>query len=296
MQSLRNMQRRAVQELFRELSLKNNSQTLLHRQQLPNLGSLKNTTRATRRNLSTSPVSQSTHPTSQPRPRLSQQHQQSSPFFSSSPLRNRTKFSRRSHKQQTSRNSSTTANAGSPPPPEPEPTSLSARLKKLSREYGWSALGVYLLLSALDFPFCFLAVRTLGTERIGRWEHIVLHWVKESAKWPLEKLGWDVGVTGVDEGSKVVKQGVRDGLEKIEGEGPTKRLLDEKGSTGLGPKAEEWEDHGVDEAEKANTGETASTFQVLYIFHPPFIPHLKPPSPSLPSFTQTARSIHKQSN
>ena len=52
--------------------------------------------------------------------------------------------------------------------------SLSQRMRKLSREYGWSAVGVYFLLSALDFPFCFVAVRTLGTDRIGHWEHVVL--------------------------------------------------------------------------------------------------------------------------
>lgn len=44
---------------------------------------------------------------------------------------------------------------------------MSARLKKLSREYGWTALGVYFGLSVLDFPFCFLLVRTVGTEKIG---------------------------------------------------------------------------------------------------------------------------------
>lgn len=50
----------------------------------------------------------------------------------------------------------------------PEPSlSLSARLKKLSKEYGWSAVGIYLALSVLDFPFCFLLVRTVGTEKIG---------------------------------------------------------------------------------------------------------------------------------
>lgn len=43
-------------------------------------------------------------------------------------------------------------------------------MKKLSREYGWSALGVYLTLSALDFPFCYLLVKYLGTERIGEFE------------------------------------------------------------------------------------------------------------------------------
>ncbi len=48
-----------------------------------------------------------------------------------------------------------------------ESLSLSARLKKLSREYGWTAVGVYISLSVLDFPFCFLLVRTLGTDRIG---------------------------------------------------------------------------------------------------------------------------------
>jgi len=67
--------------------------------------------------------------------------------------------------------------------PSPNPTphlgspaatpSLSQRLKQLSKEYGWSALGVYLALSVLDFPFCFLAVRLLGTDRIGKWEHAV---------------------------------------------------------------------------------------------------------------------------
>ncbi|KAF2431925.1 hypothetical protein EJ08DRAFT_659606 [Tothia fuscella] len=70
-----------------------------------------------------------------------------------------------------SRNSANpTPNLGSP---EPSP-SLSQRLRKLSREYGWSALGVYFALSALDFPFCFMAVRLLGTDRIGRWEHAVI--------------------------------------------------------------------------------------------------------------------------
>ena len=56
-----------------------------------------------------------------------------------------------------------------PPAPE-EPTTLGGRLKKLSREYGWSALGVYLALSALDFPFCYLLVRYLGADRIGRFQ------------------------------------------------------------------------------------------------------------------------------
>jgi hypothetical protein len=59
-------------------------------------------------------------------------------------------------------------------PSTPKP-SLSARLKSLSKEYGYSALGVYLGFSLLDFPFCFLAVRTIGSERIGEYEHIVVN-------------------------------------------------------------------------------------------------------------------------
>lgn len=62
-----------------------------------------------------------------------------------------------------------TPHLGSPEPAQ----SLSQKLKALSKEYGWAALGVYLALSALDFPICFLAVRLLGTDRIGHYEEVV---------------------------------------------------------------------------------------------------------------------------
>ncbi|KAI2623806.1 hypothetical protein GGS21DRAFT_533442 [Xylaria nigripes] len=60
-----------------------------------------------------------------------------------------------------------------------KPQGFSARLKKLSREYGWVAVGVYLGLSVLDFPFCFLLVRVVGTERIGDIEHFVVSQAKK---------------------------------------------------------------------------------------------------------------------
>lgn len=60
----------------------------------------------------------------------------------------------------------------------PEPTGIKARFKKLSKEYGWVAVGVYFGLSVLDFPFCFLAVRLAGPERIGQIEHSILSSVK----------------------------------------------------------------------------------------------------------------------
>lgn len=48
-----------------------------------------------------------------------------------------------------------------------KPLSLGARLKKLSREYGKATIGVYFLLSVLDFPFFFLLVKAVGADRIG---------------------------------------------------------------------------------------------------------------------------------
>ncbi|RDW59384.1 uncharacterized protein DSM5745_11079 [Aspergillus mulundensis] len=64
--------------------------------------------------------------------------------------------------------------------------SLSQRLKTLSREYGWSALWIYLFLSALDFPFCFAAVKLLGADKIGHYEHVIVESFKGAVNrvWP----------------------------------------------------------------------------------------------------------------
>ncbi|KAJ5134059.1 hypothetical protein N7448_000918 [Penicillium atrosanguineum] len=76
--------------------------------------------------------------------------------------------------------------SGSSSQTEKEGNSLSQRLRKLSREYGWAAVGVYFALSALDFPFCFAAVRLLGVERIGYFEHVVVQSAKDAfhSVWP----------------------------------------------------------------------------------------------------------------
>ncbi|KAF5673282.1 n-acetyltransferase [Fusarium heterosporum] len=66
-----------------------------------------------------------------------------------------------------------------------EPEGLTARLKKLTKEYGWVTVGVYFALSVLDFPFCFLFVRMVGPEKIvpplksGEVEHRVMSSVKQ---------------------------------------------------------------------------------------------------------------------
>ena len=86
---------------------------------------------------------------------------------------------------------------GSGPVSEPgqaTPTlSITQRLRKLSREYGYSAVGVYIFLSALDFPFCFLAVRTLGTDRIAYWEHQAIAWFWKIVPWPFPTAEKTVG-------------------------------------------------------------------------------------------------------
>ena len=106
--------------------------------------------------------------------------------------------------------------------------SFSQRLRKLSREYGWSAFGVYMALSALDFPFCFLAVRWLGTERIGRWEHAIVEWFKRAIPLQLpEKWG---GKVRNEKEAEVTEQ------ESLA------------------------YDHGVKKAEQANSGESASKY------------------------------------
>lgn len=115
--------------------------------------------------------------------------------------------------------------------------SLSQRLRKLSREYGWSALGVYLLLTALDFPFCFLAVRWLGTDRIGHWEHVII-----------ERF-WSIIPASIY---------IREGTQAVEVEGVRKAeefsAIDRKANEFAAPAY----DHGVKEAEQMNQGENAS--------------------------------------
>ena len=89
-----------------------------------------------------------------------------------------------------------------------QPMTLSARLKQLSREYGYAALAVYLALSALDFPFCFLAVRYFGTERISVVEEQVVSVVKRLSsalqqaigiQWKWEKTPAEVGLEKNDQ-------------------------------------------------------------------------------------------------
>ncbi|KAL2410319.1 hypothetical protein ABEF95_007717 [Exophiala dermatitidis] len=137
-----------------------------------------------------------------------------------------------------------------------EKLSFSQRMKKLSREYGWSALGVYLMLTALDFPFCFLAVRWLGTDRIGHWEHVVVSYVKGLLKWP---------VASQAEIDDAVEKADKEAVEKA----TNKKVHEEEKQSQDGVS-----DHGYKEAEKANSGANASIWTQLalaYAIHKSFI-------------------------
>jgi hypothetical protein len=160
-----------------------------------------------------------------------------SPF---SPLRSQAKLSNASRTFRRFQSAQAAANDVS--------LSLSQRLRKLSREYGWTAVGVYFALSALDFPFCFLAVKLLGTDRIGRWEHVVMSYVKGLIKWPLGQGGQDAVDGAANEVKRVGKETLSLGEEREDGQ---RRILEQEPTYIV-------DDHGYQEAEKANKGENAS--------------------------------------
>jgi len=141
----------------------------------------------------------------------------------------------------TSPNFNPTPNLGSPEPS----LSLSQGLRKLSREYGWSALGVYLLLTAVDLPLCFIAVRWLGTDRIGHWEHMIVERFWGLVELALPNVRRGQGGQSVDEVERVG--------EPVDGVFPrVDSQSDEVGVQGY--------DHGVKEAEQRNKAEASECY------------------------------------
>ena len=130
-------------------------------------------------------------------------------------------FQRNTRRIQTKRFNSTKTNPQSkvnPPEPDPEPTSLGQRMRKLFREYGRSAFGVYILLSVLDFPVCFAAVRFLGVDRIGHYEHVVMDSMKRA--WAVVAGGSGPGNGNADADADKREEGFVEGqLAQVEVEG-----------------------------------------------------------------------------
>ena len=187
---------------------------------------------------------------------------------------------RRHFSQQSARRQQSPTNPPQPPYPQSasqaavKDQSLSARFRKLSKEYGYSAFGVYFLLSALDFPFCFAAVRYIGVERVGHAEHVIVEKVKA------------VIPEGVKEGWRTVKGSVMDsfkGEEEAKAVGGGKDASTAAAAAAAsqsvtpGVPGEAYAEvvgdtHGVVVAEKENAGDNASTLFLtssLETFPPP---------------------------
>lgn len=110
-------------------------------------------------------------------------------------------------------------------------------------------MGVYLILTALDFPFCYLFVLQMGTDRIGEWEHAVLTFIKDAIP-------------------DSVKQTWRDWRRAVK-----QKELEMTGSDDIG-EAMEMAGWGVEEASEANKGKDASLATQLalaYAIHKAFI-------------------------
>lgn len=63
--------------------------------------------------------------------------------------------------------------------PTPKDTSLSGKLKELSRKYGKAAIGVYLGISLIDYAFAFLLVHQLGATRIAAYEDSIYRKIRQ---------------------------------------------------------------------------------------------------------------------
>lgn len=103
-----------------------------------------------------------------------------------------------------------------------------------------------MLLTALDFPFCFAAVRYLGTDRIGHYEHVVVEWVKSAIPESVREA-WHKRMSG----QEVAMEGMAGEETKVEGFAVVKG----DGEVGVARY-----DHGLKEAEKRSKSESASEF------------------------------------
>lgn len=102
-------------------------------------------------------------------------------------------------------------------------------MKQLSKEYGYAALAVYFALSALDFPFCFLGVRLVGTEKIGQYEEVIIGavkpwWVGVRAKvgFPLKEPSLEEKIVAAEEKVEAEREAEE---RKREGKGASRSSL-----------------------------------------------------------------------
>ncbi|BGP32885.1 DUF1279 super [Rhodotorula toruloides] len=86
-----------------------------------------------------------------------------------------------SHSSSSSSSSSQSSSSSSSSSSSEDPSKipLTQKIKYLFRKHGWTALAVYLLLSAIDFGLCFVVIYAVGADR-----------VREAEDWVLDQLKW----------------------------------------------------------------------------------------------------------
>ncbi|RDB25200.1 hypothetical protein Hypma_008104 [Hypsizygus marmoreus] len=92
--------------------------------------------------------------------------------------------------------------------PLPSNATLSQRLKHLIKAYGWYALGMYIVLSALDFAVAFAGVNLLGAEYVSH----VATTVKEKIAAVLHSHPPEPGLDEIENSSGRASRGGQEGL------------------------------------------------------------------------------------
>jgi len=91
-----------------------------------------------------------------------------------------------------------------PAGPGPD-ASLTERLKHLIKTYGWYALGVYTILTVVDFGIAFAGINVIGAEKVSRVERAVKEYV-------VSFIYTSPPEPGKQEVEKVPQDGSREGL------------------------------------------------------------------------------------
>lgn len=71
---------------------------------------------------------------------------------------------------------SSPSSSSSQTPDGGEKATLSQRLRHLIKSYGWYALGVYTVLTVLDFGVAFAGINIIGAEKVSHYTHIIKDW------------------------------------------------------------------------------------------------------------------------
>jgi hypothetical protein len=82
----------------------------------------------------------------------------------------------------------------------PKDASLKERLKHLMKKYGWYAVGVYLLVGAVDFTLSFVAINLLGADKVQAAAQAAKRKVMELVGWSKE----------IEEGSEKIEEAAQD--------------------------------------------------------------------------------------